>query len=179
MGMIAVALKMLMGDRVKYLGLVFGIGFATLLMTQQMSIFIGLLTWGANPVLDVRQAQLWAMDPRVRQPDEGQPLSDAMLYRVRSVDGVAWAVPYFRATATLKTVEGQLAAVTLVGVDNQSMIGLPADNLAEASRAIRGRNAMVIDRNNAYLIWPDGRDPVGQVAEVNDNRVTITEPPRP
>ena len=174
LGMIAVALKMLMGDRVKYLGLVFGIAFATLLMTQQMSIFVGLLTWGANPVLDVRQAQLWAMDPRVDQPDEGQPVSDAMLYRVRSVDGVAWAVPYFRSTATLKTVEGQLAAVTLVGVDNQSMIGLPADNLAEATQAIRGRNAMIVDRNNAYLIWPDGRDPVGQVAEINDNRVTIT-----
>lgn len=174
MGMIGVALKMLMGDRVKYLGLVFGIAFATLLMTQQVSIFIGLLTWGANPVLDVREAQVWVMDTRVKQPDQGQPIADQALYRVRSVDGVQWAVPYFRATATLKTTEGALAAVTLVGVDNASMVGLPPDNLAEATTAIRGRNAMILDRNTLYLIWPDGRDPVGQVAEINDNRVVVT-----
>ncbi len=174
MGMIGVALKMLMGDRVKYLGLVFGIGFATLLMTQQVSIFIGLLTWGANPVLDVREAQVWVMDTRVKQPDQGQPISDQSLYRVRSVDGVQWAVPYFRATATLKTTEGALAAITLVGVDNASMVGLPPDNLAQTTTAIRGRNTMVLDRNTLYLIWPDGRDPVGQVAEINDNRVVVT-----
>lgn len=174
MGMIGVALKMLMGDRVKYLGLVFGIGFATLLMTQQVSIFIGLLTWGANPVLDVREAQVWVMDTRVKQPDQGQPIADQSLYRVRSVDGVEWAVPYFRATATLKTTEGALAAITLVGVDNASMVGLPPDNLAKATTAIRGRNTMVLDRNTLYLIWPDGRDPIGQVAEINDNRVVVT-----
>jgi putative ABC transport system permease protein len=174
MGMIGVALKMLMGDRVKYLGLVFGIAFATLLMTQQVSIFIGLLTWGANPVLDVREAQVWVMDTRVKQPDQGQPIADQALYRVRSVDGVQWAVPYFRATATLKTTERALAAITLVGVDNASMVGLPPDNLAQTTTAIRGRNTMVLDRNTLYLIWPDGRDPVGQVAEINDNRVVVT-----
>jgi putative ABC transport system permease protein len=172
-GMIGVALKMLMGDPVKYFGLVFGIGFATLLMTQQVSIFIGLLTWGANPVLDVRQAQVWVMDPRVEQPDQGQPISDQTLYSVRSVDGVSWAVPYFRSTSTLKTLEGNLAAVTLVGVDNQSMVGLPNENQAEAMQAIRGRNAMVLDRNTIHLIWPDDPDPVGRVAEVNDNRVVV------
>ena len=32
-----IALKMLLGDRAKYLGLVFGVTFATLLMAQQVS----------------------------------------------------------------------------------------------------------------------------------------------
>jgi putative ABC transport system permease protein len=173
LGMIGVAMKMLMGDPVKYLGLVFGIGFSTLLMSQQASIFIGLLTWGANPVLDVRQAQVWVMDPRVKQADQGEPLSDQSLYRVRSVEGVAWAVPYFRTTATLKTTQGDIAAVTLVGVDNQSMVGLPQENIKEAIAAIRGRNAAVLDRNTAQLIWADGRDPMNEVVEINDNRVQI------
>jgi putative ABC transport system permease protein len=173
LGMIGVAMKMLMGDPIKYLGLVFGIGFSTLLMSQQASIFIGLLTWGANPVLDVRQAQVWVMDPRVKQADQGEPLSDQSLYRVRSVAGVAWAVPYFRSTATLKTTQGDIAAVTLVGVDNQSMVGLPQENIKEAMAAIRGRNAAVLDRNTAQLIWADGRDPMNEVVEINDNRVQI------
>jgi putative ABC transport system permease protein len=173
MGMLMVALKMLTGDKVKYFGLIFGIAFASLLMTQQMSIFIGLLTWGANPVLDVREAQVWVMDPRVKQPDQGQPISDQMLYRIRSVDGVEWAVPYLRTAANLKTADGGLAAVTLIGVDNQSMIGLPLANRAEAMQAIRGRNAVVLDKNTLGLVFPDGREPIGATAEINDNRVVV------
>jgi putative ABC transport system permease protein len=172
-GMIGVAMKMLMGDPVKYFGLVFGIAFSTLLMSQQLSIFVGLLTWGANPVLDVRQAQVWVMDARVKQVDQGEPLSDQALYRVRGVEGVAWAVPYLRTTTTVKTTSGDIAAATLIGVDNQSMIGLPQDNLEEATSAIRGRNAAIIDKKTAYLVWADGRDPVGEVVEVNDNRIAI------
>jgi putative ABC transport system permease protein len=171
--MLGVAMKMLMGDRVKYLGLIFGIAFATLLMTQQVSIFIGLLSWGANPVLDVREAQIWVMDSRVRQPEEGLAISDSQLYRVRSIDGVQWAVPYFRSTATIKTADGRVNAITLVGVDNASLVGLPPDNRAAAASAIRGRNAMVLDRTLIGRIWDDGRDPLGQVVEINDNRVTI------
>lgn len=173
LGVIGVALKMLMGDPVKYFGLIFGIGFSTLLMSQQASIFIGLLTWGANPVLDVRQAQVWVMDSRVKQADQGEPISDQALFRVRSVEGVAWAVPYFRSTATLKTTQGDIAAVTLVGVDNQSMVGLPEEGIEEAMSAIRGRNAAVLDRNTSQLIWADGRAPVGEIVEINDNRVAI------
>lgn len=173
LGMIGVAMKMLMGDPIKYFGLVFGIGFSTLLMSQQMSIGIGLLTWGANPVLDVREAQIWVMDPRVKQADQGEPMSDQELYRVRGVEGVAWAVPYFRTSSTLKTTQGNIAAVTLVGVDNQSMIGLPQVNLAQSMTAIRGRNAAILDKNTAYLIWDDGREPIGEVVEINDNRIAI------
>ena len=36
-----IALKMLVGDRMKYISLVAGIAFAALLVTQQSSIFTG------------------------------------------------------------------------------------------------------------------------------------------
>ena len=49
-----IALRMLMGDRAKYLGLIFGVSFATLLMTQQVSIFMGIMTRTANQILDDR-----------------------------------------------------------------------------------------------------------------------------
>ena len=41
--MIWIALKMLTGDRTKYLGIVFGIAFASLLISHQMSIFISIM----------------------------------------------------------------------------------------------------------------------------------------
>ena len=44
-----VALRMLVGDRAKYLGIIVGLTFASLLITQQLSIFTGLMsrTFGA------------------------------------------------------------------------------------------------------------------------------------
>ena len=37
------AWKMLTGDRAKYLGIVFGVAFGTLLIAQQASLFVGLM----------------------------------------------------------------------------------------------------------------------------------------
>ena len=34
-----VALRILLGDRAKYIGLIFGIAFSTMLMSNQVSIF--------------------------------------------------------------------------------------------------------------------------------------------
>ena len=39
-----IAIKMLIGDRAKYLGIVIGLTFASLLITQQLAIFFGLMT---------------------------------------------------------------------------------------------------------------------------------------
>ena len=36
-----VAIKMLVGDRAKYLGIIMGLTFASLLITQQAAIFVG------------------------------------------------------------------------------------------------------------------------------------------
>jgi putative ABC transport system permease protein len=173
LGMIGVALKMLIGDPIKYFGLAFGIGFATFLVSQQMTLFNGLLTWSANPVLDVRQAQLWVMDPRVKQADQSTAMPDQALYRVRSVSGVGWAVPYLRVASTVKTTQGEIAAIILVGLDNQSLIGLPSENLEQNIQALRGRNLALVDRKTTQLIWSDSRDPLKEVIEINDNRVAI------
>src|SRR5437764_11029778 len=88
-----IAMRMLMGDRAKYFGLIFGVSFATLLMTQQVSIFMGIMTRTANQIVDVRDAEIWVMDNKVRFIDEVPALPDADLYRVRGVPGVAGAVP--------------------------------------------------------------------------------------
>ena len=60
------ALKMLTGDRLKFLGLLFGVTFATLLMSQQVSIFVGIIRRSASQIIDVRDASVWVMDRRVR-----------------------------------------------------------------------------------------------------------------
>jgi len=47
--MLFVALRMLFGDRTKYITLVMGLAFATLLINQQAAIFMGLLKQSTGP----------------------------------------------------------------------------------------------------------------------------------
>ncbi len=172
----AVALKMLLGDSAKYLALVFGVAFATLLMSQQVSIFIGLMTRTANQVLDVREADIWVMDPRVRYVDEVEPLPDAALARVRSVEGVEWAAPLFKGLAIFRTRDGLINQVSLVGVDDETLVGAPREWLAGDLESLRTPGGIVFDKEGAQLIWPEG-DPVDRVgleAEINDRRVVVS-----
>ena len=48
-----IAIKMLMGDKGKYLGIVMGLTFASLIMTQQPAIFLGLMSRSYSFISDV------------------------------------------------------------------------------------------------------------------------------
>ena len=54
-----IALKMLTGDRAKFLGIVMGLTFASLLIYQQGSIFWGLMLRTAGQVTDITGADLY------------------------------------------------------------------------------------------------------------------------
>ena len=84
-----VALKMLTGDRAKYVGIVFGISFATLLMAQQVSIFAGIMKRTGSQILDVRDADLWVMDNKTRYIDEVPGLPATDLQRVPALGRIS------------------------------------------------------------------------------------------
>ena len=56
-----IAIKMLVGDRAKFLGIVMGLSFAALLITQQGSIFCGLMLRTCAQIIDIGKADLWVM----------------------------------------------------------------------------------------------------------------------
>jgi putative ABC transport system permease protein len=168
-----IALRMLTGDRMKFLGLVFGIAFSTLLITQQLTIFVNLLGRGATAVYNVQTVDLWVMDPVSRTPDVVFPMPSTALDKVRSVQGVAWAVPHLRSVAAVRTPSGDLEGVSIVGVDDSTLIGLP-------ERFVRGRaadlaqpDAVFIDDVGAEKLFEGGVDPVGQRLELNDQRAIV------
>ncbi|MDX2222260.1 MAG: ABC transporter permease [Rhodospirillaceae bacterium] len=171
--MLHIAMKMLTGDRAKYLGLTFGIAFATLLMSQQVSIFIGLMTRAANQVLDVTEPDIWVMDPRVSYSDEVEALPDMDLQRVRGVPGVGWAVPYYKGLVILRTKEGLLNQISLVGVDDATLVGAPRTWLKGSLDSLRRPDAIVLDVQGADFIWPGEDVELGRRAEINDRRVVV------
>ena len=106
--MIWIAIRMLTGDKTKFFGLVFGIAFSTLLITQQLTLFVNLLDRGATAVRNVRSADIWVMDPVSRVTDAALPMPMTALDKVRSVEGVAWAAPHLREGGIVRTAEGDL-----------------------------------------------------------------------
>ena len=78
-----IAIRMLTGDRQKFFGLIFGVAFSTLLMTQQLTIFVSLIDRGASAVFNVDTADLWIMDPASRTPEINSPMPTTALERER------------------------------------------------------------------------------------------------
>ena len=77
--MIRLALRMLLGDRAKYLMLVGGLTFSALLMTQQTAVFQGLLSWTTSHMRNIR-ASIWVVESRVEQVNETKNALIARLY---------------------------------------------------------------------------------------------------
>src|SRR4051812_43387869 len=154
-----IALKMLVGDRAKFFGIVLGLTFAALLITQQGSIFCGLMLRTAGQVTDITGADLWVMDPNVRFVDDVKPMIENNLYRVRGVEGVLWAVPLYKgqARAKLNTVNPKGEPVTvieqviLLGLDDASFVGAPQPGKVLAGDLIQLRKPDAIFIDNARL----------------------------
>ena len=168
-----IAIRMLTGDRTKFLGLVFGIAFSTLLITQQLTIFVNLIGRGATPVYNVGTVDLWVMDPVSRTPDVVFPMPSTALDRVRSVPGVAWAVPHLRSVASVRTPVGDLEGVSIIGVDDATLTGLPRGMTVGTPDVLSQTDSVIIDDVGAVRMFPAGESPIGQRLELNDQRAVI------
>jgi putative ABC transport system permease protein len=175
-----VALKMLTGDRSKYLGLIFGVGFATLLMSQQVSIFVGIMKRTASQILDVRDASVWVMDSKVRYIDEIPALPDTDLDRVRGVPGVAWAVRLYKGQVRARLADGNFRNVILFGLDDDTFVGAPNEMLAGRLADLSRPDAVIIDKAGYEYMWPKDVPhlgtrgyQLGKVFEMNDRRAVL------
>jgi putative ABC transport system permease protein len=170
----SIALKMLFGDRAKYFGLVFGIVFATLLMSQQVSIFFGLIERCASQIRDVQEADVWVMDPEVTYVDEIRLMSDQELTKVRSVEGVKWAVPFYKGLGVARALDGTIQQILLLGVDDASLVGRPPKMILGQWEDIKNPNSFIIDNAGFNFMWPKEEMKLGKELEINDRRVVLS-----
>jgi putative ABC transport system permease protein len=177
-----VALKMLIGDRSKYLGIIMGLTFASLLITQQAAIFVGLMTRTYGFITDTGQPDIWVMDPKVQFVDDIKPLQDTQLFRVRSVEGVEWAVPMYKGLLKARLADGTFQTCIVVGLDDATLIGGPPTMVEGQLADLRRSEAVIVDMVGAEgkLAKPSptpGQPPipltVGDTLELNDHRATV------
>jgi putative ABC transport system permease protein len=168
-----VALKMLTGDRAKYLGLVFGVAFATLLMAQQTSIFVGVMLRTTSQIRDVPDAGIWVMDPATPHVEEVRPLPDTALERVRGVPGVAWAVPYSRAQVQARVEDGTFRQVLVLGLDDATLVGGPRRLVLGRLADLRDPDAVIVDEAGFRLLWPGEPLRLGKTLELGERRAVL------
>jgi putative ABC transport system permease protein len=177
-----VALKMLIGDRSKYLGIIVGLTFASLLITQQSAIFVGLMTRTYGFITDTGIVNIWVMDANVQFIDDIKPLQDTQLFRVRSVEGVEWAVPLYKGLLKARLFDGAFQTCIVVGLDDATLIGGPPAMVAGQLADLRRSAAVIVDAVGAEskLAKPSPIPgapliplSIGDTLELNDHRATV------
>jgi putative ABC transport system permease protein len=175
-----IALQMLVGDRGKHFGVLLGITFACLLITLVGSMFTGIMYRFTASIRDAGDADIWVMDPKVQYFEDIKPLPETDLWRVRAVEGVGWAVPFFKGTLRAKLPNGTFQNCAVMGLDDASLaIGPPV--MVQGSLADLWRtDAVIVDERSAAgrLAQPlpgGGTRPlaVGDTLELNDHRAIV------
>lgn len=182
-----VAIKMLVGDLAKYLGMIFGVTIASLLIMQQASIFVGLMARTYGFLSDTSYPQLWIMDSKVQFIDDIKPLQETQLYRIRGVEGIDWAAPLYKGLIKARLPDGTFQTCNVIGLDDATLIGAPPTVKREDLEKLRESESVIVDINGAHdklahkTYDKDGNEitsltkplQVGESLELNDRRANV------
>lgn len=177
-----IALKMLMGDKGKYLGIVMGLTFASLIMTQQPAIFLGIMARTYSFIADTGLPDIWVMDEKVQFIDDIKPLQDTELYRVRGIAGIAWAMPMYKGLLKARLPNGMFQTCIVVGLDDTTLIGGPPIMLEGSISDLRRSDSVIVDIDGATEKLgkpsPIPNAPaiplkIGDSLELNDHRAIV------
>ncbi|MGZ5261914.1 MAG: ABC transporter permease, partial [Burkholderiales bacterium] len=175
-----IALKMLLGDRAKYIGIVIGLTFASFLVTWPSAIFSGVMSRTFSFVTDVGLPDIWVVDPQVQYIEDIKPLRDTEVLRVRGTEGVQWAVGLYKGMLRARMENGTFQSCSVVGLDDETLIGGPPKMLAGKLADLRQADSIIVDEAgaNGKLARRDAsgkRTPlrVGDTLELNDHRCVV------
>lgn len=178
--MMSVAIKMLIGDKASCIGVIFGIFLATLLISQQSAIFLGLVSRSYRLVTDIPQPDLWIVDPATESDDKVRSLPINYLDVVRGTPDVEWAVPITITNLPLVTPAGVFQVCQLYGVDDATIIGAPQHIVSGNVRDLRRQGAVIVDiysaQSSLAKTLPDGGRralQLGDSFEINQRRALV------
>ena len=172
---------MLYGDVAKFIMLIGGLTVCSLLMTQQLGVFCGLMQWTTATIRNV-DAPIWVCDAKVEQVSEIVAMRDIEVNRVRSIEGVEWAVPLYWGIIQARLPNGAFQQIQLTGLDSATLIGRPPRMTSGNVEDLRLPNAVVVDQlmlkkyasKTVSPEYPKGVTlKVGDVFEINDKEAHV------
>lgn len=178
--MISLAIKMLIGNKASCVGIIFGIFLATLLISQQSAIFLGLVSRSYRMVTDIPAPNLWVVDPSTESDEKFRAMPESYLDIVRSLPGIEWASPINVTYANLVTSSGIFHVCHLYGIDDATFIGAPPTIVDGNILDLRREGSVIVDIFSANGIlartMPDGSKmplKVGDTFEINDHHAVV------
>lgn len=179
--MYRIAIKMLVEDRAKFFGMILALSFSAIIITQQMAIFLGLMRRTYSAIKDTPNAHIWVMNPSVKMVDDINPIREIDLYRIRSIDGVQWAVPFFKGQIRSRLQNGQFQACNMYGVDAATFIGAPHTMLEGRVEDLRKPFSIIVNEEGVHDKLAQNMGPgkpkrslrVGDQIELNDRRAIV------
>lgn len=169
-----IALKMLIGDRSKYFAIVFGVTFASLLITEQSSTFCGVMLRTTSLIRDTRGADIWVMNTATYNSDDLKAISDDDVFRVRGVPGVAWAVNLYRGMAQVQLLDkDRYQNSILIGLDDATLTGAPVEMLVGKLGDLQNPDAIILDEAGFHQLWPGEPLHIGHEVVINYRRAVI------
>lgn len=182
--MLTIALKMLINSRRKFIGMVIGATFSAFIIMQQPSVYQGVTDRLVTTIKEIPEVDLWVMDSNSFAFDQPTLFHPTDIYRVRSVPGVLWAVQLYRTWYPLKHVKTKkIMNWELIGVDPQTLIGLPKTMIAGSRDAIHHANSIFVDGYSLKQLETDGNESIKMEDKMIEGRNTwiiqgITKPLR-
>jgi putative ABC transport system permease protein len=124
-------------------------------------------------IRDVSEAQFWVMEPDTECFDQVKPVPANALYQVRGTEGVLWAVPLMKFDGYARTESGKLSVVTMMGVDDASLVGLPPRILEGNADAVRERGTVMVDPGGARLLFPNEKEILGKRIRIGSESLRV------
>ena len=131
-------------SRAKFVGTLLGVVFATLLANFQLGTMFGLLAKNTLFV-DNAGADLWIVPPATTFAQPGQRQSTSLLDLARTVPGVQRASAVVMVGTSIAKPGGGSEAITLVGVDLDTMLGGPFNMVAGDPDVLRVRDTVIME----------------------------------
>jgi putative ABC transport system permease protein len=168
-GILKIAYRLLVNDRGKFVATLMGITFSVFLMVQVTSLFSGMMKKASSTVTNTG-AKMWVMDRSVTNVASAIPLPDYVLDAVRSIEGVRYAVPLYSGGALLRLRDGSYQPVTVLGLDDTSLLGRPA-LVTGKIEDIYAENGFIAVNDAEFTKL--GNPAIGTEFELNDHRGVI------
>ena len=172
--MLLIAFKMLIGNRAAFIGVIFGIFLAILLISQQSAIFLGLVSRSYRLVTATPAPNAWVVDPTTEGEDLVRAMPEDYVRYVKSLPGVEWALPINYALLPLTTPTGQFRITEIYGIDDATLMGAP--ELLEGNiRDLHSDGAIILDSESAKNLLATNKVPIkiGDTLEINNKRAVV------
>jgi putative ABC transport system permease protein len=166
---IVLGLRMALHAKPKFIGTILGVTFAVLLANFQLGTLFGLL--GKNTLfVDNAAADIWITPPGTTYAQPGQRMSTSLLYQARVTPGVAQASALIMSGTSITKPGGGSEAVTLIGVDLDTMLGGPFAVVAGDPADLRHADTLFFEDSQRERF---GGLNLGSVRELGGHDVTV------